>query len=297
MSYIYKITNSENNKVYIGYTSQSLATRFSKHKSEARLSSYEENKSLLYSAMRKYGEDKFSIEAVYEFDEDKEDWRELEKYYIKKFDALNGYNLLEGGEIPPIHYGNDNKKTKIKDEQLSELFTMLKDTKNSYKDIAAHFDVSVSELYRINRGEMRRQVDISYPIRKYTQYEEYALEIMDLLYNDITLSNAKIAARYPCYRPNEIASINTGKKYGYLWQGSFPIRTIIVPDDYDEKQAIAQEVLQYIKDTRPTRALTQKELQEHFHQSRYTIEKIIKGIYPYKIENMEFPIKLTKLNN
>lgn len=58
---------------------------------------------------------------------------------------------------------------------------------------------------------------------------------MEILSTDITLSNKKIGDMFEI-RPNEVASINHGKKYKYLWQGEFPIRKVIVPDNYEEKQ-------------------------------------------------------------
>lgn len=300
MSYIYKITNLINHHFYVGYTSQSISSRWSSHKWEALNNTPEENKSHLYNAMRYYGVDNFKIEPIYEFDETKEDWREVERYYIQKLDARGpmGYNLLEGGDLPPIHFGNENLKTKIKDEQLPELFEMLKDVSIPFYKIAEHFGVSRSQIYRINKGEFRKQENLNYPIRKYSQQEEYALQVMEILATDTTLSNSKIAELIPCYfRANEIASINTGKKYAYLWGGDFPIRKITVPNDYDEKQKIAREMIEYINQERKRSPVTQRELQIKFNASRYTVEKVIKGIYPYRIEGLDFPIKLTKLND
>ena len=43
-----------------------------------------------------------------------------------------------------------------------------------------------------------------------------------------------------------MASINNGKKYAYLWNGSFPIRKVRVPKDYEKKQQITKNVLTYI---------------------------------------------------
>lgn len=225
MSYIYKITNLISNHFYAGYTSQSISSRWSSHKWEALNTPPEENKSHLYNAMRYYGIDNFKIEPIYKFDENIEDWRKVETFYIEKLDARGsmGYNLLEGGDIPPVHYGsNNNLKTKIKDEQLPELIQMLQDSSIPLSKIAEHFNVSRSQIYRINKGEFKKQEGIKYPIRKYSQQEEYALQVMEILSTDITLSNSKIAELIPCYfRANEIASINNGKKYAYLWGGEF----------------------------------------------------------------------------
>jgi group I intron endonuclease len=143
--------------MYIGYTSRPIERRFYEHKFNAYSSTYEEDKSALYSSMRKYGTNNFTIDTIIDFDEFEYDWQELEKYYIKEYNTLvpNGYNILEGGDMPPIHYGDENHQTKIKDRDLPKVFEMLKDTSISYNDIAKYFNVSVSQIYMINTGKNR----------------------------------------------------------------------------------------------------------------------------------------------
>lgn len=293
MSIIYKITNSKNEKIYIGYTSQNLNARWRQHKYEALTVPEEENHSYLYNAMRYYGIENFKIEPIYTFDEAKEDWRELEKFFIKKFNSLspNGYNLLEGGDMPPIHFGNENPKTRLSDEDLPLLIQDLKNSNLLIKDIAKKYNISRDQVSRINQGKNRKIEGLDYPIRKFTQQEEYVLEIMEILSIDKTLSNAKIAELFPCYfRANEIASINTGKKYAYLWKGDFPIRKILVPNDYDKKQSISKEIAEYIIKNKNLKKITQKGLQEQFKQGRRVIEKVVAGIYPYQLDNYEYPL-------
>lgn len=54
MGYIYKITNSNNNKIYIGQTTRTIQERFKEH-CHARDSTH------LHLAMQKYGYGTFSI--------------------------------------------------------------------------------------------------------------------------------------------------------------------------------------------------------------------------------------------
>jgi group I intron endonuclease len=61
---IYKIVNSENEKVYIGSTVQRLSKRMAGHRDAVRAG---EELSRFYKAMRKIGIDKFKIELVKEF--------------------------------------------------------------------------------------------------------------------------------------------------------------------------------------------------------------------------------------
>ena len=280
MSHIYKITNDINNKNYIGYTSKTIQERFREHYRDAKFHNNRDN-SILHKAMIKYGIEHFSIENLYTFDENIEDWTLLEQKYICKYNSLNpnGYNIMPGGEKPPVHYGNENQKTKLTDEQLPELYSMLADNRISYKEIAQKTGLSVEYLYLVNAGKYRHNTELSYPIRKCTQYEDKANQIIAILASDTTLSNKKIGDLFGI-RPNEVASINHGKKYAYLWNKDFPIRKVVVPDDYEEKQQIARKVLEY-KQAHPN--ATNISIQKECNVSRSIYEKIIKQIYPYNI--------------
>ena len=257
-----------------------------------------EDNSILHKAIRKYGPENFKIEVVEEFDEDKKEWQSLEKFYIKELQSLvpNGYNILEGGDKPPVAYGDMNNKTKIKDNQIESLYNMLRDTKILLKDIAKYFGVFSSQIERINKGEFRRQEGVKYPIRKFSEQEKNALKIIEILKTNRSLTHAEIAGIIPNYfRSNEISSINTGKKYGYLYDGEFPIQKYIVPKDYQEKQELAKRVINYIREKKFI--VTQVELQKIFSATRVSIENILKGRYPFDLEGCDYPIKLEKPKN
>ena len=68
MSVIYKITNTLNQKFYIGFTSQkNPKCRFNQHLSTAR--SKKKNNQPIIKAIRKYGEENFSFEIILEGEE------------------------------------------------------------------------------------------------------------------------------------------------------------------------------------------------------------------------------------
>ena len=95
MSYIYKIINDINDKVYIGQTSYSLETRFKEHLYKVNLDRP------LYRAMRKYGIDKFHIQLIEETSKPNE--REI--YWIQYYNSYhNGYNATLGGEGKLIYF-------------------------------------------------------------------------------------------------------------------------------------------------------------------------------------------------
>lgn len=97
---IYKISNVENNKVYVGVTDGTAESRFAGHKSKAKCGS----QSPLYRAMLELGFDKFSVTPV-EVTMDVERAKELEQKYIKLFNSNDpkfGYNNTSGGEYTII---------------------------------------------------------------------------------------------------------------------------------------------------------------------------------------------------
>ena len=69
MALIYKITNTINNKVYIGQTSFSLDKRLKEHIQDAKKHLLNRP---LYSAFNKYGVENFQIELIEETDQPNE---------------------------------------------------------------------------------------------------------------------------------------------------------------------------------------------------------------------------------
>ena len=90
---VYKITNIDNGKIYIGQTKFSLEKRFKEH---AKADSY------LGYAIRQHGEDHFKREVLATC-ETREKAYALEMRYIAEFDCMapNGYNLTPGGAYRP----------------------------------------------------------------------------------------------------------------------------------------------------------------------------------------------------
>lgn len=85
---IYKIINKINKKVYIGQTCESLNRRFYRHKSHAR----QGTDTHLYRAIRKYGEENFTIEQI-DTANSQEELDNKEIYWIKYYNSFkNGYN-------------------------------------------------------------------------------------------------------------------------------------------------------------------------------------------------------------
>jgi group I intron endonuclease len=96
--FIYLVTNSINDKKYVGQTNRTIEKRWSEH---IRAGNYVGTKSLLSKAIKKYGVDKFKIEIIKTLETtDQSEIDKTEVYFIKEYNALtpNGYNVLNGGK-------------------------------------------------------------------------------------------------------------------------------------------------------------------------------------------------------
>ena len=92
---IYKITNTVNNKIYIGITSKTVEERFNGHLRCSKNPKYR-----LHQAIEKHGKDKFKIEIIETVDT-QESANEREMHWIKQFNCTEytiGYNMTNGGQ-------------------------------------------------------------------------------------------------------------------------------------------------------------------------------------------------------
>ena len=102
MGFIYKITNTVNNKIYIGKTTNTIEHRWNQHMRQAKR---EQNSNiLLYKAINKYGYNSFTVDIIEECDNDILD--EKEQLYIKLYNSFYkngcGYNMTigeDGGSV------------------------------------------------------------------------------------------------------------------------------------------------------------------------------------------------------
>ena len=106
-SCIYKITNSINQKSYVGFTTKNPEIRWKSHQ-------HKKLKTHFSRAIQKYGWDNFLCEVIY-VSIDEVHCLEMENYFITQFDTLNsGYNSTTGGKFFK-HTGRS--KQKISDAQ------------------------------------------------------------------------------------------------------------------------------------------------------------------------------------
>lgn len=244
--YIYKIVNDVNDKIYIGQTRRTLNIRWSQHKNGI----YNKNtyNNTLYKAMRKYGENKFSIEEIckiYNKDKDKliKELDELEKYYIKQYNCLTpyGYNLTKGGEHVSI-----NKESKIDAYYINGIlykeFNSMAEATDDIKSSKNYKNVSASSICKCCKGKLKsaygfiwryhnddfnkyqitspRDIEHTKKIKKYLLDGTYIKT-----YNSISevMKELKIKSASP------ISKCCSGKAfiaYGYVWR--------YIDDDFDK---------------------------------------------------------------
>lgn len=118
-SKIYKITNTVNNKIYVGYTKKSLDERLKTHFYHAK-----RGKLPLSQAIRKYKKENFKIELLEESEDDFYIHQQREKYWINKLNSRNpkiGYNVASGGDGGDTMSSNPRKQeiyAKINERRL-----------------------------------------------------------------------------------------------------------------------------------------------------------------------------------
>lgn len=132
MGIIYLITNKVDGKKYVGQTQFKLERRWKRHISDSLVSNKRVSRTLLHSAIRKYGPDNFLVEIL-EDNIVKEFLNNREIYWIAKLNTLvpNGYNLTKGGDSNPM----DNEFSKNKHDNSMKSLEVRKKISNSMVEI------------------------------------------------------------------------------------------------------------------------------------------------------------------
>ena len=223
--YIYKIENTVNGKVYIGQT-KDPERRKKEHFGGLKRNKHENP--YLQSAWNKYGEDSFYFEVI----DGGENYNQLEKYYIEKYKSNNsnyGYNILSGGEEPPLWKGESSYKAKLNQRQVDEIKQMLIN-KIPKKEILRLVNnaVTIGQLRRINKGQAWYDDKLTYPLSGYSEYEMFIPpEKVDAIIIELQTTNKKqreIASEYKVAR-SSVTEINNGGHTNLIRDGiEYPIR-------------------------------------------------------------------------
>lgn len=149
---IYKITNTENGKCYIGQ-SRDIEARWKKH-----LSAYKSSPSWeLYRAFKKYGISKFTFEIIEECKI--EELNEREIYWISQYNSFNnGYNMTLGGEA----CNGTNDKIVYQYDLSGKLIGEYK----SAHEAARVLNIQFTNICKVCRGERKTAGGFSWSYEK-----------------------------------------------------------------------------------------------------------------------------------
>ena len=175
---IYIISNTINNKVYIGQTIQTLKKRFNGHccYSKSDRSEY----MYIKRAIHKYGRENFTIKLLEECPI--ENLNEREIYWIKQYDSYNnGYNLTLGGQNS--NYFNLHRLEDTVDIEKFKQYIL--EFKPLAIEVASHFGICKCSVYnllkRINDPNL---VLNSYNPRKGKDVNDIDKDLLISLYKD-----------------------------------------------------------------------------------------------------------------
>lgn len=214
MTYIYKITNNKNGKVYIGQTRKTLEERFKTHIQDMTRERCKHRP--LYAAMIKHGVSNFSIKAIEDCDDCRSD--EREKFWIDYYDSCNtGYNIALGGAGKPLY-----KHTEIYNLLLAGY---------SVNDIVLKYSCSVDIIRAIAR---RYNIEITSRGRGFQNFLSMSKPVLcinkednsDLVFKSVADAARYIKSNINCASAlsgmrSHIADCCNGKRssaYGYTFQ-------------------------------------------------------------------------------
>ena len=124
--WIYKITNIQNNKVYIGQTIRPIEQRFKRHLSDALNNILDTH---FARAIRKYGKENFIIEQIDEA-QTQDELNQKEQYWIKYYNSVNeGYN-----ETDAISKCGGNTYQSKAEEEMEVIKEKIRQTKIGSKN-------------------------------------------------------------------------------------------------------------------------------------------------------------------
>ncbi|MDW0112168.1 hypothetical protein QT711_03155 [Sporosarcina saromensis] len=159
---IYKVSNNIDDKVYIGYTTSSLALVKAQHRYELKNGINSHSK--LNEAFRLYGTAAFEYEVLEEIDatENNKELRKRCRDIMSQFDSIeNGYNDKRGvkpGSIADYNKGELHYKAKLTEADIRNIRFMLKQNVPVVA-IADYYDVSQPNITYIKDGKTWKHVN------------------------------------------------------------------------------------------------------------------------------------------
>jgi len=153
MFYIYKITNTINNKSYFGLTSNP-EKRFIQHYTESYNKSQPSYNTIFHRAIRKHGWHNFTKEIIYQSYYENH-IKESEEYFIREHNTHYrfgfGYNMTYGGEGTKGIFRNKTVRKNMSNAQLGK--KKSQETKNKLFESMLKYGDKISKEWQITTPE------------------------------------------------------------------------------------------------------------------------------------------------
>lgn len=147
--YAWEVVSGNRDKIGWKYIGQSVEVenRGQDHANELKKNKHDNAR--LQSYYNKYGKDSLKFSCLMKCPKGELDF--WEKFFIKCFNSIKrGFNWTEGGNKPPIRY----KKCRLANIYTGEIVTC-----NSIKEFAKKFNLNISSLAQLFRGEINSAFD------------------------------------------------------------------------------------------------------------------------------------------
>lgn len=119
-----------------------------------------------------------------------------------------------GGEEPPILYGEDNNACTHTDDEVKMVQNLLINTTLSTKEISKITNYDDTAIIRINKGELRKNENFSYPLRKELTNNFKKQRALNIIYDlqNSSLTQKEIGNKYGVGRTT-VTAINRGQNH------------------------------------------------------------------------------------
>ena len=277
---IYKIKNKINGKIYIGQ-SNNIERRWREHKSRSLNKENKDCNMKIYEAIKTYGLTNFELSIIEKCK--KEELRDREIYWINYYNSMDfnfGYNTDNG--YMPTHFA------KLNDAEYNNLCEDLKNNFLSLEDISNKYNISLSYIYEINRGDnFRKNKNEKYPLReeniKNRLSEDIILNIKNDLLNGLPLTelqNKYSVCKMDLYR------INYGLRHAKENE-KYPLH------DYYNDRVLSKNEINEIIDLISSTNMSFVEIGKIYNKKPSAIEDINSGNSFYN-KDIKYPIRINK---
>jgi group I intron endonuclease len=214
--FIYKITNLENGKLYIGQTIKSIEYRWKRH--NYAFSKNYKNKTAIHLALKKYGKENFTIEQIDTADSI-EELNEKEKYWIATLNTLSphGYNLTDGGNNKTV-----SEETRLKMSLAQKGKKTSDETRKKLSE--SHKGHVMSDETKRKLSEINKQKTIPDHVYKISRWKNSKLVLLKKDNTFFAIKRVKgFCQKFNLYT-SDVSELCTGKRTqlkGYILQKNF----------------------------------------------------------------------------